>query len=543
MNHNSIKNICVSVTLCLISSAIWGQYASGKMHPDSSQALIADTSIPRIAYASTITAADMEAHLSILASDAYEGRETGTDGNVKAAAYIRRQLEKRSIEGKGSRDGYYQPVAFTFSKWNEVSLDVRDTTYRHLWDYLAFPDKNVDSNREIDEVIFMGYGIHDGRYTDYGKKKAKGKTIIIYDGEPIDEAGNYLISGTQETSLWSDVQNKLVVAKRMGAEMVFIIEDNIQKLLSENRRRVLGVPVTLGDKTKEVPDVPNHVYISTDIAKRMMGDKVKKVVEERKKISSGKSSKPIKIKTRLVLNLDPDDSVLAGDNVLGFIPGKSKAEEIIVVSAHYDHVGKKGDVVFNGADDNGSGTTTVLEIAEAYKAASDAGDGPERSILFLWVTGEEKGLLGSEYYASKPVFPLENTVANVNIDMVGRIDNIYKDNPNYIYVIGSDRLSTDLHKINEEMNQKYAQIILDYTYNDENDPNRYYYRSDHYNFARNGIPAIFFFNGVHDDYHQPSDTIDKIDFNKMEKIGRLIFHTIWDLANRSDRIEVDGEVR
>ena len=224
---------------------------------------------------------------------------------------------------------------------------------------------------------------------------------------------------------------------------------------------------------------------------------------QEKKISAGKSSKPIKLKTQIALKLIPTHRVLAGDNVLGFIPGKSEAEEIIVVSAHYDHVGKKGDVVFNGADDNGSGTTTVLEIAEAYKAAHQGGHGPERSILFLWVTGEEKGLLGSEYYASQPIFPLENTVANVNIDMVGRIDNIYKDEPNYIYVIGSDRLSTDLHKINEDMNQKYTQVTLDYTYNSETDPNRYYYRSDHYNFARNGIPAIFFFNGVHDDYHQP----------------------------------------
>ena len=543
MKYFSFKDICVSISLCLIASVSWGQYASGKMNPDTSQAVITDASIPQISYAATITASDMRAHLSILASDAYEGRETGTDGNVKAAAYIRKQLEDRSIQGKGTKDGYYQPVAFTFTKWDELSLQVGDTTYRHLWDYLAFPDKNTSSSSRADEVLFMGYGIHDGRYSDYGKKKVNGKTIIIYDGEPMDEDGNFLISGSQETSLWSDTQNKLVVAKRMGADMVYIIEDNIQKLLSENRRRVLGETVSLGDIINEELPVPNHVYISTDIAKKMMGNQVEKIIDARKKISAGKSSKPIKLKTQIALKLMPTHRVLAGDNVLGFIPGKSKAEEIIVVSAHYDHVGKKGDVVFNGADDNGSGTTTVLEIAEAYKAAHQGGHGPERSILFLWVTGEEKGLLGSEYYASQPIFPLENTVANVNIDMVGRIDNIYKDDPNYIYVIGSDRLSTDLHKINEDMNQKYAQVTLDYTYNSETDPNRYYYRSDHYNFARNGIPAIFFFNGVHDDYHQPSDTIDKIDFNKMEKIGRLIFHTVWELANRPDRIVVDGEVR
>jgi len=185
----------------------------------------------------------------------------------------------------------------------------------------------------------------------------------------------------------------------------------------------------------------------------------------------------------------------------------------------------------------------VLELAEAFQKAKEAGNGPSRSILFLWVTGEEKGLLGSEYYAANPIYDLANTVVDVNVDMVGRIDKKYTDNPNYIYVIGSDRLSSDLHKINEEANAKYAGLTLDYTYNSEEDPNRYYFRSDHYNFAKNGVPAIFFFNGVHADYHMASDTVEKINFEKMEKVGRLIFHTTWELANRADRIVVDGEVK
>jgi Zn-dependent M28 family amino/carboxypeptidase len=179
-------------------------------------------------------------------------------------------------------------------------------------------------------------------------------------------------------------------------------------------------------------------------------------------------------------------------------------------------------------------------LAEAFMEAKKAGSGPKRSILFLWVTGEEKGLLGSQYYAENPVYSLEKTIANVNIDMVGRIDDHYIDNPNYIYVIGSDRISPELHKINEEMNQRYAQLILDYKYNDEKDPNRYYFRSDHYNFAKKGIPSIFFFNGVHEDYHRDTDTVDKIHFGKMEKIGRLIFQTVWELANGSVNVRPSG---
>ena len=214
----------------------------------------------------------------------------------------------------------------------------------------------------------------------------------------------------------------------------------------------------------------------------------------------------------------------------------------MVISAHYDHLGKTGNDIYNGADDNGSGTTTVLEMAQAFALAKDMGVGPRRSVLCLLVTGEEKGLLGSEFYSENPLFSIENTVVNVNIDMVGRVDKKYENNPNYIYVIGSDRLSTDLHKINEDINQKYSHITMDYQYNSEKDPNRYYYRSDHYNFARKGIPAIFFFNGTHEDYHRITDTVDKINFDKMEKVGRHFFHTAWELANREERIVVDGVV-
>lgn len=227
------------------------------------------------------------------------------------------------------------------------------------------------------------------------------------------------------------------------------------------------------------------------------------------------------------------------ENVVAFIKGTEKPNEIVVISAHLDHEGIKDGEIYNGADDDGSGTVAILEIAEAFKQAADAGKGPKRSILFLHVTGEEKGLLGSKYYTENPIFPLANTVTNLNIDMIGRVDDRHKGNPNYVYLIGSDKLSTELHNISEAMNKKYTNIDLDYKYNDDNDPNRFYYRSDHYNFAKHNIPIIFYFNGTHADYHRPTDTPDKINYEMLENRARLVFHTAWEVANRENRVVVD----
>ena len=227
------------------------------------------------------------------------------------------------------------------------------------------------------------------------------------------------------------------------------------------------------------------------------------------------------------------------ENVVAFIEGSEKPDEIIVVSAHFDHVGQTGEEIFNGADDDGSGTVAIMKIAEAFQNAAKNGNGPKRSILFLHVTGEEKGLLGSAYYVKYPIFPLKNTVANLNIDMIGRVDEAHTNNPDFVYLIGSDKLSTELHEISEAINTKFTNLTLDYTYNDDKDPNRFYYRSDHYNFAKNNIPIIFYFNGTHEDYHRPSDTPDKINYEVLAKRTQLVFFTAWELANRNERIVVD----
>jgi Zn-dependent M28 family amino/carboxypeptidase len=239
-------------------------------------------------------------------------------------------------------------------------------------------------------------------------------------------------------------------------------------------------------------------------------------------------------------------------NVLAFIQGSDKANEVLVITSHLDHIGIEADgQINNGADDDGSGTVAMMEIAEAFIQAKEDGNGPRRSVLFLHVSAEEKGLLGSKYYTDNPIYPLTNTVANLNIDMIGRVDNLHIEQPDYIYLIGSDILSDDLHDVSEKANQDYVGLTIDYRYNDPTTlvyefgrwrENRYYYRSDHYHFVKNNIPAIFYFNGTHKDYHAPTDTVEKINYALLEKRTRLIFHTAWEIVNRDERLALNDDI-
>ena len=258
---------------------------------------------------------------------------------------------------------------------------------------------------------------------------------------------------------------------------------------------------------------------------------------------------------KMTLNISRgDEGNVDTENVIAIIEGSEIPEEYLILTAHLDHVGygrtgsrlRKSyvgeikDRIHNGADDDGSGTVAMLEIAQAFKQASKKGKGPKRSIIFLHVTGEEKGLLGSAYYSDNPIYPLSKTVANLNLDMIGRIDPTRKgDKREYIYIIGSDHDSQDLHNISEQTNLQTVNIDLDYRYNAKDDPQRFYYRSDHYNFAKKGIPIIFYFSGTHEDYHLPSDTPDKINYDLLELRSKLIFYTAWNIANRDQRVIVD----
>jgi len=228
------------------------------------------------------------------------------------------------------------------------------------------------------------------------------------------------------------------------------------------------------------------------------------------------------------------------ENVAAIIRGSEKPDEYIILTAHLDHVGRKGDEIYNGADDDGSGSMALLEIAQAFKLAVLDGYRPKRSIVILHVSAEEKGLLGSRYYVENPLFPLENTITNLNVDMIGRTDPTRdSENDQYIYLIGTDRLSSMLHETSEKVNERTVNLELDYRFNAWDDPNRFYFRSDHFNFAKNNIPVIFYFSGTHEDYHMPTDTADKIRYDLLTQRAKLIFHTAWEIANMEERIKVD----
>ena len=315
-------------------------------------------------------------------------------------------------------------------------------------------------------------------------------------------------------------------------------------------------------KTITEKDLKKHLYIyaSDEFEGRNTGSKgQKKAVEYLRNFYIQNDIKPgdpdKDYFQKMTLNISRgNEGKVDSENVIAIIEGTEKPDEYLILTAHLDHVGygrtgsrlRKSyvgeikDRIHNGADDDGSGTVAMLEIAQAFKQASKKGKGPKRSIIFLHVTGEEKGLLGSAYYSDNPIYPLSKTVANLNLDMIGRIDPTRKgDKREYIYIIGSDHDSQDLHNISEQTNLQTVNIDLDYRYNAKDDPQRFYYRSDHYNFAKKGIPIIFYFSGTHEDYHLPSDTPDKINYDLLELRSKLIFYTAWNIANRDQRVIVD----
>jgi hypothetical protein len=454
-----------------------------------------------VKYAKTIKAEDLKAHLSILASDEYEGRETGKKGQKMAAEYIANKFKELGLEAPVN-GSYFQEFDLTESTIN--------TSYFR---------KGDDKKMVFDDFIY------------YSKSETSGEeyiNVIMSDDEDsnIESYKGAYVAYTVEKL--GGIQERIDAAKEAGALGFIVILKSSDEFNSTISRfgRFLKRPSLGLDGRDNGSD--KMIIADTKLAAWIFD-------KEFDKIAAGD-------KSQIIFNADYLDKPVGTENVLGFLKGTQKPEEVIVITAHYDHIGITNGEVNNGANDDGSGTVTVLELAEAFAMAAAKKKGPKRSILFMTVTGEEKGLLGSRYYTDMdPVFPLANTVVNLNVDMVGRFDEAHKDNPDYIYVIGSDKLSDDLHALSESVNKTYSNLDLDYTFNDENDPNRFYYRSDHYNFAKNNIPIIFYFNGVHEDYHQPTDTVDKIDFEAIQKIARLVFHTGWEIANREERIKADPD--
>lgn len=480
-------------------------------------------------FANTITAEDMKKHLFIIAGPEMEGRNTPSPGLERAADYIENHFKAVGLT-PGNNGSYRQQFPLYRDSVTSTSLKVNGTAFELTQDFQPNANMNHTADFRFSEVVFAGYGIVDGATDDYRDLDVKGRVVLILDGAP----AGFKPSQTGWTAA-SNIFGKMRNAQAKGAAAVLIVYGNFPR-----KTFIANSNYTLTGYTPSI--MPQTYFVSEGVAASIMGADGKDIINKMK--TAPLASKVYK--ANIDLGFAKKTSIEYTSNVLGVLEGTDKKDEYVIITAHYDHEGKRDGVIYYGADDDGSGTTTVLELAEAFSLAKKAGKGPRRSIIFMTVAGEEKGLWGSAYYANNPIFPLEKTTVDLNIDMVGRVGEEYqnnaKDSANYVYIIGDDKLSSDLEPITNKVNNQYTKLKLDRKYNDPNDKNRFYYRSDHYNFAEKGVPVIFYFNGVHADYHRPTDTPDKINYPLMAKRAKLIYHTALEMANRDEMLKRDRKL-
>lgn len=483
-------------------------------------------------YASTITEVDLRRHLEVIASDAYEGRETGMKGQKLAAEYIMKQFAACGIppvpsaDQKGMMNGYEQSFPLVLSVPGGISIMTAGKTYGFMSDYLYFAEKLHEPLR-AGRVTFLG----DGKHVP---EQARCQEVALM----LMPTGTMSSNGAAPSGAFhGELQWRTALAAAHGARVLLIASDEEPAMtkafahyINVARMRLAGT----APKNEEKPELQTVV-----ISKAMAEDMLKQAGWNWQKALRRSEKAPTDLKCLVEISYAPRQQELTGENVLGYIEGTDKKEELVLVTAHYDHIGIEKGEVYNGADDDGSGTVAVLELAEAFAKAKANGFGARRSMLFMTVSGEEKGLLGSEWYSWHPVFPLDRTVVDLNIDMIGRVDTAHEKSAPYVYVIGSRMLSHELGDLNERENGLYVGLDLDYRFDAPNDPNRFYYRSDHYNFAKHGIPVIFYFNGVHADYHGPKDEVDRIRFDLLRQRALLVFHAAWELAYREESIIPD----
>ena len=456
-------------------------------------------------FAKTITADDMKKHLYTIAGPEMEGRETATPGQKKAAAYIEQHFRQLGLQP--GANGSYQMVYDVYQdSLNSATLEVNGQAFQLDKDFNANIG-NIPATMRFSEVVFIGTNAGDS----VKNMNLAGRLVMLIGSAPTGRGGG-------GNSIFATLLSK-------GIAGLLLVNSSYPRTVPASRKGNLAMNGFRRSMT------PQQFTISENVARAIAGseyDNVKNATGTIKNLSAN-----------ILLDIKKTTLTTNSSNVVGVLPGTDLKDEYLFITAHYDHLGKRDSVIYFGADDDGSGTTGVLEIAEAFSKAKAAGKGPRRSIVFMTVSGEEKGLWGSEYYSGHPLFPLDKTTADLNIDMIGRIDPKRKegDSTNYVYVIGDDKISSDLRPISEAANKKYLKLELDYKFNGANDPERFYYRSDHYNFAKKGVPIIFYFNGTHADYHRPTDTPDKINYTLMAKRAQLVFYTAWEMANRNDMLK------
>ena len=493
-------------------------------------------------YASVISVENLKKHLTIIASDEFEGRETGTEGQRKAAAYIEEQFKKMGLKHAEALNGYQQFYPLYQDSLVNADLKIDKTTAVFGKDFISPMNSNETGKFKGKKIIFAGYGIDNEKYSDYTGLDVKGKIVVFFLGEPKNAAGNYIISGTKRSGEWTfpGISKKLAAAAAKGAAGALVINPNQdvfnQRTVDAGRKTGVYYPRSVEGK------MVNYALLSHAFAKNIIGNNFDTILKLTKAAQVIDRQWAMEKKAKITFAFNKYRNTINASNVVGIVEGTDKKDEYVFLTAHYDHLGKRDGKIYYGADDDGSGTCGVIAMAEAFAKAAAEGNRPRRTMVFMTVSGEEKGLWGSEYYSDHPFFPLDKTTVDLNIDMVGRIDTERKtgDTMNYVYVIGHDKLSSDLPVINEGANNKYTNLVLDYKFDDPNDQNRIYFRSDHYNFARKGIPILFFYDGMlKADYHKPTDTVDKITWDLYEKRVRMVFYTAWEMANRDDMLKRD----
>ncbi len=492
-------------------------------------------------YTKMVNAEGLKKHLTVIASDAMEGRETGTEGQRKAAAYIEEAFKKMGLKKVPSLNGYQQFYPLKQDSLVNASININEQLAIYGSDYIVPLNVNETGWFKGSEMIFVGYGIDDPLYSDYNNKLVEGKVVVFFAGEPKKD-GKYFMHPEGRPSPWTfpGIGKKLEAATRKGAIGALMInpaqENFTQKNIDNSKRNGIRLAKET-DTSRKI----NGVLLAHAFARQLFGSSMDTL------LSNAKNNQPlnnIDVSWTLPVNMHYTKytRTVYASNVAGIIEGSDKKDEYVFLTAHYDHLGKQGDKIYNGADDDGSGTVTVLQMAAAFAKAKKDGHGPRRTVVCMTVSGEEKGLWGSEYYAEHPFYPTEKTSVDLNTDMIGRVDTERKtaDTLNYVYVVGHDKISSELPIINEGINNLTTQLVLDYKFDDPKDPNRIYYRSDHYNFARKGIPVLFFYDGMlKADYHQPTDDIEFINWPLFEKRAQMIFNTAWEMANRDNMLVRD----
>ncbi|RYZ21973.1 MAG: M28 family peptidase [Chitinophagaceae bacterium] len=461
-------------------------------------------------FAASILPADLKKHLYIIAGPEMEGRETATPGQKKAAAYIENHFRSLGLE-PGANGSYQQVYNVYQDALQSARLEVNGQSFAIDKDFNPQTAANISGTFRFSEAVLLPIDTNVVKNADL-----TGRLVIMYNQPNMSRILsrgliNMLRSKGAAAVLNVSTNYPRNAANRNGAQSIYSFRRTVD---------------------------PQQYAISEAVARAIVGN-------DFDALKGNSMTAPKIVNAEVLLETNKTTNALQSSNVVGVLPGTDLKDEYLFITAHYDHLGKRGDsVIYYGADDDGSGTVGVLELAEAFMLAKKAGKGPRRTIVFMTVSGEEKGLWGSEYYSNHPLFPLEKTTADLNIDMIGRSDVTRKgDTTNYIYVVGDDKISSELKPISEAANSQYTKLELDYKFNDANDPNQIYYRSDHYNFARKGVPIIFYYDGMlGSDYHKPTDTPDKIHYELAAKRAQLVFYTGWEMANRDTMLKRDIEL-